>query len=94
VFHQTNPDNYELVEKVSTAKGARTSLYVPQWHRLFLAIPDSEGGQPQIRVYEAGDSGAGTETKEGAKRRGDNPPSKLELPAIVPAVAGAAIQRQ
>jgi len=62
VFHQTDPDNYELVRRVSTAKGARTSLYVPQWHKLFLAIPDGEGGQPQIRVYEAGDDDAGTRT--------------------------------
>jgi hypothetical protein len=53
VFHQVSPDNYELVEKVPTARGARTSLYVPQWHRLFVAIPSREGAQPQIRVYEA-----------------------------------------
>jgi hypothetical protein len=53
VFHQISPDNYELVEKVPTAKRARTSLYVPQWHRLFVAIPGTEGVRPQIRVYEA-----------------------------------------
>jgi hypothetical protein len=53
VFHQVNPDKYELVEKVPTAKRARTSLYVPQWHRLFVAIPGSAGVQPQIRVYES-----------------------------------------
>ena len=53
VFHQVSPGNYELVEKVPTAKRARTSLYVPQWHRLFVAIPGREGVQPQIRVYEA-----------------------------------------
>jgi DNA-binding beta-propeller fold protein YncE len=53
VFHQVSQDNYELVEKVPTAKHARTSLYVPQWHRLFVAIPSREGVQPQIRVYQA-----------------------------------------
>ena len=53
VFQQISPDNYKLVEKVPTAKRARTSLYVSQWHRLFVAIPGSEGVQPQIRVYEA-----------------------------------------
>jgi len=53
VFRQVSPDNYQLVEKVPTAKHARTSLYVPQWHRLFVAIPGREGVQPHIRVYEA-----------------------------------------
>jgi hypothetical protein len=52
-FQQISPDEYALVDKVPTAKGASTSLYVPQWHRLFVAIPGSEGAQPQIRVYGA-----------------------------------------
>jgi len=53
VFQQISPDEYELVHKVPTEKGARTSLYVPQWHRLFVAIPGKQGVHPQIRVYEA-----------------------------------------
>jgi hypothetical protein len=53
VFQQVGPDSYELVDKISTAKGARTSLYVPQWHKLFVAIPASEGLAAQIRIYEA-----------------------------------------
>jgi len=53
VFHQAGPDTYQLIEKIPTAKGARTSLYVPQWHRLFVAIPTRDGIAARIRVYEA-----------------------------------------
>ncbi|HZP87752.1 MAG TPA: hypothetical protein VFB54_13130 [Burkholderiales bacterium] len=53
VFRQIDSDRYELVQKVPTAKGARASLYVSQWHRLFVAMPSRPGTAPRIRIYEA-----------------------------------------
>ena len=34
-----NADTYEPLAKVNTGAGARTSLYVPEWNALFVAIP-------------------------------------------------------
>ncbi len=51
VFQQTDPDHYAVVAKIITAKGARTSLLVPQQGRLYLAVPH-RGEQPaEVRVY-------------------------------------------
>jgi DNA-binding beta-propeller fold protein YncE len=47
-------DRYELLEKITTVKGARTSLFDTNSGRLYLVIPrqaDKEG--PEIRVYQA-----------------------------------------
>jgi len=47
-------DHLEEVEKVPTAKGAKTSLYLPETGRLYLAVPRQEGKDgPEIRVYQA-----------------------------------------
>jgi hypothetical protein len=51
VFQQTDPNHYAVMAKISTAKGARTSLFVPQQGRLYLAVPH-RGEQPaEVRVY-------------------------------------------
>jgi DNA-binding beta-propeller fold protein YncE len=43
---------YKLLERVSTASGARTSLFVPELNRLYLAVPH-RGNQPsEVRVNE------------------------------------------
>jgi DNA-binding beta-propeller fold protein YncE len=47
-------DKVEAVEKVPTAKGARTCLYVPATGKLYLAVPRQEGKDgPEIRVLQA-----------------------------------------
>ncbi|HEY2787577.1 MAG TPA: hypothetical protein VGJ05_21655 [Fimbriiglobus sp.] len=47
-------DRVELQEKLPTAAGARTSLFVPETGRLYLAVPRQEGKDgPEIRVYQA-----------------------------------------
>jgi hypothetical protein len=54
VLKQTDPDHLESLEKIATAKGARTCLYVPETRRLYLAVPRQEGKDgPEIRVYQA-----------------------------------------
>ena len=43
---------YELLEKVATVKGARTSLLDAETGRLYLAVPRQAGQEgPTIRVY-------------------------------------------
>jgi DNA-binding beta-propeller fold protein YncE len=51
VFEQLDADQYRLVGKVQTRPGARTSLYVPEWKTLFVALPESSGLNPEVRSY-------------------------------------------
>jgi DNA-binding beta-propeller fold protein YncE len=54
VIRQTDADHYELVDKVATAKGARTCAFDPDSGRIYLAVPRQEGtAGPAIRVYQA-----------------------------------------
>jgi DNA-binding beta-propeller fold protein YncE len=54
VLEQKDADHYKEVEKVPTAKGAKTCLYVPDTGRLYLAVPQQEGKDgPEVRVYQA-----------------------------------------
>ena len=54
VLKVTDADKVEVVEKVPTAKGARTCLYVPGTGKLYLAVPRQEGKDgPEVRVYQA-----------------------------------------
>jgi DNA-binding beta-propeller fold protein YncE len=54
VLKQGEGDKLEVVEKISTAKDARTCLYVPETGRLYLAVPRQEGKEgPEIQVYQA-----------------------------------------
>ena len=51
VIEQLDADHYRRAGTVPTAPGARTSLFVPELSRLYLAVPH-RGKQPaEIRVY-------------------------------------------
>jgi DNA-binding beta-propeller fold protein YncE len=53
VLKVTDADHVEAVEKIATADGAKTSLYVPETSRLYLAVPRQAGKDgPEIRVYQ------------------------------------------
>ena len=52
VFEQTDPNQYRLLDKVATRKGARTSLFVPEWQTLFVALPTGPDGNAEIRAYK------------------------------------------
>lgn len=53
VIGQKDADHYEVLEKIPTAKDARTCLFVPEKNRLYLAVPRQEGKQgPEIRVFD------------------------------------------
>lgn len=51
VIGQRDPDHYELVERISTVLGARTSFFSPDLGRLYVAVPQRGGRQAELRVY-------------------------------------------
>ena len=51
VFARRDSDHYEEAGRIPTATGARTSLWVQAWNRLFLAVPAKAGQAASIRVY-------------------------------------------
>jgi len=53
IFDQRDPDHYQLSSRIPTTRGARTSLFVPELNRLYLAVPKRENQGAEIRVYEA-----------------------------------------
>jgi len=53
VFSQTSPNQLTRMTRLSTAAGARTSLFVPDENRLYLAVPHRGSQKAEIRVYEA-----------------------------------------
>ena len=53
VFAQRDPDHYQDIAKIPTAPGARTSLFVPQSGRLYLAVPQRPNQPSALRVYQA-----------------------------------------
>ena len=55
VIQQKKPDTYKLQDRIKTAEGARTSLYVPQQKYFYLAVPKSEHNSAEIRIYQRRD---------------------------------------
>jgi DNA-binding beta-propeller fold protein YncE len=54
VIRQRDADSYDILEKIPTAKLARTCLFDPTSGRLYLGLPRQEGKEgPEIQVYEA-----------------------------------------
>jgi DNA-binding beta-propeller fold protein YncE len=52
-FQQQDADHYQPLARIPTAAGARTSLFVPELGRLYLAVPHRGSQQAEIRVYAA-----------------------------------------
>src|SRR5437867_1350399 len=53
VFQNQDDNRLARVAHLSTAAGARTSLFVPDQGRLYLAVPHRGSQKAEIRVYEA-----------------------------------------
>lgn len=52
VIHRTDADTYKMGEKIRTAPGARTGLFVAELSALFVALPH-RGSQPaEVRRYD------------------------------------------
>ena len=53
IIQQQDADHYKSLTKIPTASGARTSLFVPELGRLYLAVPHRGTQRAEIRVYKA-----------------------------------------
>jgi hypothetical protein len=53
IVQQQDADHYKSLTKIPTASGARTSLFVPELGRLYLAVPHRGTQRAEVRVYEA-----------------------------------------
>src|SRR3954463_12519997 len=53
VFQEQDAGRFARVAHVATAAGARTSLFVPDQSRLYLAVPHRGNQKAEIRIYEA-----------------------------------------
>lgn len=51
IVEQQGGYRYSLLERMPTAQGARTSLFVPESGRLYLAVPAYKDQQAEIWVY-------------------------------------------
>lgn len=53
IYDTSDPDHLKLVEKVTTAPGAKTALLLPDVHRLFLAVsPGESKAMARVLTYE------------------------------------------
>ncbi len=53
VVDMNDPDHYTVTAKLPTAAGARTSLFVPELGRLYVAVPHRGSQAAELHVYEA-----------------------------------------
>lgn len=52
VFEQKSADQYQRIEHIATAPGARTGLFVPDWGKLFIAVPHRGKQRSEVLLYE------------------------------------------
>jgi len=52
VLRQRDPDHYEPVQRITTAPGARTGMFVAGLNRLFVAVPHRGLQSARVLVYE------------------------------------------
>jgi DNA-binding beta-propeller fold protein YncE len=53
VLQQKDADHYDRIARYPTPAGTRTGLFVPEWGKLFAAVPHRGEQQAKIRVFEA-----------------------------------------
>jgi DNA-binding beta-propeller fold protein YncE len=52
VTQQIDADHYERIAHIPTGPIARTSVFVPEWHRLYVAVPRDQERGAELRVFE------------------------------------------
>jgi DNA-binding beta-propeller fold protein YncE len=52
VFEQKSADQYERIEHIATASGARTGLFVPDWGKLFVAVPHRGEQRAEVLIFQ------------------------------------------
>ncbi|WP_242923671.1 YncE family protein [Pontibacter liquoris] len=55
LFQQQKADRYTQIAHVATRPGARTSLWVPEWKELLVAVPAHKGQPAELLVYSMND---------------------------------------
>jgi DNA-binding beta-propeller fold protein YncE len=53
VTQQIDADHYDRIERIPTGPNARTSAFVPEWRRLYVAVPRDKDRGAELRVFEA-----------------------------------------
>ena len=54
VIRQEDANHYRGIAQIRTVPGGRTSLFLPQWNRLFLGVWGLWGRPEELRIYEIG----------------------------------------
>lgn len=52
IYEQQDADHYTPMVKVASEPGAQTSIWVPEFNRLYVAAPQQESRDAEILVYE------------------------------------------
>jgi DNA-binding beta-propeller fold protein YncE len=52
VTQQIDADHYERIARIPTGPIARTSAFVPEWHRLYVAVPRENERGAELRAFE------------------------------------------
>lgn len=53
VFRQRDSDHYDRIARYPTPHGSQTGLFVPEWGKLFAAVPQQSDKDAEVRVYQA-----------------------------------------
>jgi hypothetical protein len=53
VFEQKDADHYNRIARYPTPPGSQTGFFVPEWGKLFVAVPAQNDQSAEIRVYRA-----------------------------------------
>jgi len=56
VIRQTDADHYRPLGRTTTAAGARTALFVPAKHTLYVAVPHRGGQAAELRPFKTSDA--------------------------------------
>ena len=52
VFGQKDADHYDRIARYETPSRSQTGLFVPEWEKLFVAVPAQGDQNAEIRVYQ------------------------------------------
>jgi DNA-binding beta-propeller fold protein YncE len=53
VLQQKDADHYDRIARYPTPPGTQTGLFVPEWRKLFAAVPKQGEQSAEVRVYQA-----------------------------------------
>ena len=53
VTQQMDADHYQRIARIESGPNARTSAFVPKWHRLYVAVPRDKDRGAELRIYES-----------------------------------------